>query len=69
MASYQDLLAKSEAELAQEIEKAEHERLGLKMGLVADQEKDSSKMKKVKKRIAQLKTARRDKQLGISVHA
>lgn len=66
MTTFQDMAAQEEKDLQKEIEKAEREKVNVRMHLIAQQEKDTSKAKKTRKTVAQLKTARRQKQLGIS---
>lgn len=52
--------------LQKEQEAAQRHALEVRLHIVAGQQKDVSKLKKAKKRIAQLKTAERQRQLGIS---
>jgi ribosomal protein L29 len=67
MKNFDDILAMSEQQIAGELEKARHEYMAVKMGVIAGQEKDSSKKVKLRQHIARLNTARRQKQLGISL--
>jgi len=66
MKSYEEILAMTITDLLLEIEKSERELVGIRMAIGADQEKDVSKRKKMKKYVARLKTARRQKELGFS---
>lgn len=66
MKTFDEILGLTLEQILQEIKKTEHELVGIRMSISAGQEKDSSKRKKAAKYIAQLKTAKRQKELGIS---
>lgn len=66
MADFQSYAGMSATELDRELEKTQREVLSIRLHLVAGQDKDHSKLKKARKDVARLMTARRQKQLGIS---
>jgi len=66
MKNFTQISALSETEIQREIEKAERDLFEVKMALAAGSEGDTSKKRKLKKYIARLKTARRQKEIGIS---
>ncbi len=66
MKTFEEILALTDVEIQFEIEKAERELVGIRMAIAADQEKDSSKRRKHRTYIAQLKTARRQRELGFA---
>lgn len=66
MKTFDDILAMTPAQINHEIKKTEHGLVGIRMGIAAGQEKDSSKRKKAATYIAQLKTAKRQKELVLS---
>lgn len=69
MKTFDQISAMSLPGLNQEIEKASRDLVGIRMNIIADQEKDVSKRKKTQKYIARLKTARRQKELGLTQNA
>jgi ribosomal protein L29 len=66
MKTFEQIAAMSLKELNHEIEKSSRDLVGIRMNIIADQEKDVSKRKKTQKYIARLKTARRQKELGLT---
>jgi len=66
MKTFSEMMALSIPQLLQEIQRAEHELVGIRMHIVAGQEKDSSKQKKMRRYIARLRTAKRQKELSSS---
>jgi ribosomal protein L29 len=69
MKTFDQISAMSLLELNQEIEASSRELVGIRMSIIADQEKDVSKRKKMQKYIARLKTARRQKEFGLTQKA
>lgn len=66
MKTFAQLTALSEKDLQKEIEKSSAELLEIRMNLAAGSEGDHSKYRKTRRYLAQIKTARRQKDLDIS---
>lgn len=66
MKTFDEILALTVEQIVQEIKKAEHELVGIRMHIAAGQEKDSSKQGKTRRYIATLRTAKRQKELALS---
>lgn len=66
MKTFDEISALSLEQITQEIKKAEHELVNVRMHIAAGQEKDSSKYGKTRRYVAQLKTAKRQKELALS---
>ena len=65
MKTFSQIAALSEKELQKELEHCGHELLKIRMGIAAGSEGKTSKHKQMKKYIAKLKTALRQKHLGL----
>ncbi len=66
MKTFQDMVAMGKNELRLEYEKATREVLSIKLHIAAGQERDTAKLKKAKRYVAQILTAMNQQQLSAS---
>jgi ribosomal protein L29 len=66
MKTYEEMLAMSDGDIERAIQSAEREAFSLLMAISSQQGKNNPQRKKMKKYIARLKTARRQKQIHLS---
>lgn len=66
MKTFAQILALSPPDIQKELEKTMRTMLEVRMGLVTGHEKNTAKAKKQRRYLAQLKTAYRQKEIGLS---